>query len=97
MINFVLKKIFGTKSERDLKKTLPLVNRVTELEEEYQKLYGYLLNTPIRVVNIRLVARVPSKRVAPRTSTEVVISVQRVNSSRKAYWGDKHGTIDTPV
>jgi len=38
MISYTLKKIFGTKSNRDLKKIQPLVNRVCEIEESYQKL-----------------------------------------------------------
>ena len=38
MISFILKKIFGTKSERDLRKMMPLVKRINALEEEYQKL-----------------------------------------------------------
>ena len=33
-----LTKIFGTKSQRDVKKILPLVTKVNELEEEYQNL-----------------------------------------------------------
>ena len=44
MISYVLKKVFGTKSNRDLKKIQPLVVRVSELEEEYQKLSEELLN-----------------------------------------------------
>ena len=38
MITAILKKIFGSKAERDLKRMQPLVARVNELEEEYQKL-----------------------------------------------------------
>jgi preprotein translocase subunit SecA len=38
MLGFVLKKIFGTKSARDVKKMRPLIARINELEEEYQKL-----------------------------------------------------------
>lgn len=38
MINAVLKQIFGSKNERDIKKTLPLVARINQLEVEYQKL-----------------------------------------------------------
>jgi preprotein translocase subunit SecA len=38
MINLVLKKIFGSKNERDIKKMQPLVQRINALEEEYQKL-----------------------------------------------------------
>ncbi|MEA4863061.1 MAG: preprotein translocase subunit SecA [Victivallaceae bacterium] len=38
MINYILKKIFGTKSERDLRKMMPLVRKINALEAEYQKL-----------------------------------------------------------
>ena len=38
MINTVLKKIFGSKNERDIKRMLPLVARINQLEVEYQKL-----------------------------------------------------------
>jgi preprotein translocase subunit SecA len=38
MINTVLKKIFGSKNDRDIKKMLPLIQRINALEIEYQKL-----------------------------------------------------------
>jgi len=38
MIGTILKKIFGTKSGRDVKKMLPLVTRINQLEESYQQL-----------------------------------------------------------
>jgi len=38
MINAVLKKIFGSKNERDIKKMLPLVQKINALEIEFQKL-----------------------------------------------------------
>jgi preprotein translocase subunit SecA len=38
MISYFLKKIFGTKSDRDLKKMLPLVGEINAFEAEYQKL-----------------------------------------------------------
>ncbi len=38
MLNLILKKVFGTKSLRDLKKMMPLVKRVSELEISYQQL-----------------------------------------------------------
>ena len=38
MFNALIKAIFGTKSQRDVKKMLPLVKRINELEIEYQKL-----------------------------------------------------------
>jgi preprotein translocase subunit SecA len=38
MITAIFKKIFGSKAERDLKRMQPQVDRINELEEEYQKL-----------------------------------------------------------
>jgi preprotein translocase subunit SecA len=37
-MNWILKKLFGSKNERDLKQMEPLVKKIRELEEEYQKL-----------------------------------------------------------
>lgn len=38
MLSFILKKVFGTKSGRDLKKMQPLIAQINEIETEYQKL-----------------------------------------------------------
>ncbi|MGE4488259.1 MAG: preprotein translocase subunit SecA [Kiritimatiellales bacterium] len=38
MITTALKKIFGSKNERDVKKMMPLVQKINALEEEYQRL-----------------------------------------------------------
>jgi len=38
MMQWILKKIIGTKNDRDIKKMRPLVERINQLEEEYQKL-----------------------------------------------------------
>ncbi|MDD5597202.1 MAG: preprotein translocase subunit SecA [Victivallaceae bacterium] len=38
MLGYILKKVFGTKSERDLAKMKPLVEKVNRLEDELQKL-----------------------------------------------------------
>ena len=38
MLTNILKAIFGSKSARDVKRMMPLVNRINKLEEEYQKL-----------------------------------------------------------
>ena len=40
MITGILKVLFGTKSQRDLKKMLPLVRKINELEIAYQQLSG---------------------------------------------------------
>ena len=38
MLNFLSKKIFGSSNDRVIKKILPTVNRVNELEQIYEKL-----------------------------------------------------------
>ena len=38
MIVGLLKRIFGTQSQRELRRMRPLVRRINELEESYQKL-----------------------------------------------------------
>jgi len=37
-MKWILKKMFGSKNERDLKKMQPLVDRINELDEEYKRL-----------------------------------------------------------
>ena len=43
----ILKKIFGTKSQRDLRRMRPLIARINRLEEEYQKLSDDELTLPV--------------------------------------------------
>ena len=38
MLNYVLKKVLGTKNERELKKIRPLVSRINELEPRMKAL-----------------------------------------------------------
>ena len=38
MIDLLLKKIFGSKNDRELKRMAPLVDRITNLEPEYREL-----------------------------------------------------------
>ena len=38
MVVGIIKKIFGSKGERDIKSILPLVARINELDEEYKAL-----------------------------------------------------------
>ena len=38
MLNFILKKTFGSKNDRDLRRLAPLVDRITSLEPEMRKL-----------------------------------------------------------
>ena len=48
MLTNILKAIFGTKSQRDLKKMIPLVRRINQLEEEYRKLSDEQLQAKTR-------------------------------------------------
>jgi preprotein translocase subunit SecA len=43
MISFILKKIFGTQNERDLKKIAPLISRINSFEPDIKKLSDDLL------------------------------------------------------
>jgi preprotein translocase subunit SecA len=38
MINFIIKKIVGSKNQREIKRMLPVVRRINELEQQYQSL-----------------------------------------------------------
>jgi len=38
MINWLLKRIIGSKNQRDLKRMRPLVDRINQIEQEYQSL-----------------------------------------------------------
>ena len=38
MINFIIKKIVGSKNQREIKKMLPVVKRINDLEEQYRSL-----------------------------------------------------------
>ena len=38
MINFIIKKIVGSKNQREIKRMLPVVRRINELEEQYRSL-----------------------------------------------------------
>ena len=56
MITAVLKAIFGTKSQRDLKKMRPLVRRINELETQYQRLTDEELQSKTAEFKARLAA-----------------------------------------
>jgi len=66
----------------------------------YKKTYGYNLpGSPLNVVNLRLVATIPSQRPALSESytKEYQTIDTRAQPMRKAFWGKKHGMIDTPI
>ncbi len=75
--------------------------RVAEdFRKEYRKTYGYLLNSPMKVVHLRLIARVVSGRspyIVRGASTKAELSPAKKGQTRKAYWGRDIGFLDTPV
>jgi len=71
-----------------------------EFKETYKQTYGYVLDVPLRIVTVRLVATVAVKR--PKSTTAVKSTVKTTSKAglrevRKAYWGEKYGYVDTPV
>jgi len=54
MIGYVFKKIFGTKNEREIKKIQPIVQKVNQLEEEFDR----LSNKELRERSLKLIEKV---------------------------------------
>ena len=71
-----------------------------DFRKEYRTTYGYLLNSPMKVVHLRLIARVVSGRspyIVTGASTKAEMSPAKRNQARKAYWGRDVGFLDTSV
>ena len=71
-----------------------------QFKKDYDKTYGYVLDLPLSVVTLRLVARIATKRPATPVTTasaQAGTTAQGHQAVRKAYWGKKHGFLDTPV
>ena len=71
-----------------------------EFKETYTQTYGYAMDNPLRIVTVRLVATVAVER--PKSTTAVKSTVKTTGAegpgeARKAYWGERHGFIETPV
>ncbi|NPA57743.1 MAG: preprotein translocase subunit SecA, partial [Aquificae bacterium] len=58
MIGYMFKKIFGTKNERELKKLKPIVDKINQLEEEFDQ----LSNREIREKSLQLIEKVRSDK-----------------------------------
>ncbi|WP_456463593.1 preprotein translocase subunit SecA [Persephonella sp.] len=58
MIGYVFKKIFGTKNEREIKKVQPIVQKVNQLEEQFDQ----LSNKEIREKSLQLIEKVRSNK-----------------------------------
>ena len=59
MIDLFLKKIFGSKNDRELKRMAPLVDRITTLEPEYRSLSDAQLQAKTAQFKERLDANEP--------------------------------------
>jgi N-methylhydantoinase A len=71
-----------------------------DYDETYKEMYGYRMNIPLRIVAVRLVATVAVKRPKSTTAVKSTVKTTGAESSRevrKAYWGKRHGFVDTPV
>ena len=69
-----------------------------DFKKEYERIYGYRLNTPLHVANLRLVATLSSKQPSLKTSgASDGPDTASTRSTRKAFWGKEYGFIDTPV
>ncbi|WP_457625782.1 preprotein translocase subunit SecA [Persephonella sp.] len=58
MIGYVFKKIFGTKNEREIKKIQPIVQKVNQLEEEFDR----LSNKELRERSLKLIEKVRTNK-----------------------------------
>ncbi|WP_457636068.1 preprotein translocase subunit SecA [Persephonella sp.] len=58
MIGYVFKKIFGTKNEREIKKIQPIVQKVNQLEEQFDQ----LSNKEIREKSLQLIEKARSDK-----------------------------------
>jgi N-methylhydantoinase A len=70
-------------------------------EAEHEKTYGHrLLGYPFEISSVRLTATIPTKQPSLRRingSVGLEGEVESAQGNRKAHWGKKYGTIDTPV
>ncbi|WP_457640243.1 preprotein translocase subunit SecA [Persephonella sp.] len=58
MIGYVFKKIFGTKNEREIKKIKPIVEKINQLEDQFDQ----LSNKELREKSLQLIDRVRSDK-----------------------------------
>jgi preprotein translocase subunit SecA len=65
MIDLILKKIFGSKNDRELKRMAPLVDRITNLEPEYRALSDAQLQVKTALFKERLDADEPLDDLLP--------------------------------
>jgi N-methylhydantoinase A len=65
---------------------------------EHQRTYGHRADDdPIEIVNLRVAATGLDGQVTHPSATGGMTSAQSIRSSRPAYWGPRHGLVETPI
>ena len=82
MIDLLLKKIFGSKNDRELKRMAPLVDRITNLEPEYRALSDAQLQAQTALFKERLEADEPLDDLLPEAFATVREASVRVLGMR---------------
>ena len=80
MIDLFLKKIFGSKNERELKRLAPLVDRITALEPQYRALSDAGLRAQTAHFRERLDQDEPLEDLLPRP-------LPRCGRHQPGFWG----------
>lgn len=67
-------------------------------DTEHRRTYEFsLLESIVQVVNLRVVARIPSSKPALPERTTVVVKSSNLTTQRKAYFGKQYGAVIVPV
>src|SRR5260221_11882653 len=79
MVSWILKKILGSKNQREVKRLWPLVHRVTEVEAEYQKLSDEELRAKTEEFRKRLAGGAPLDDLLPEAFAAVKNACRRLS------------------
>jgi preprotein translocase subunit SecA len=82
MIDFFLKRLFGSKNDRELRRMAPLVDRITNLEPEYRDLSDAQLQAQTALFKERLDADEPLEDLLPEAFATVREASARVLGMR---------------
>lgn len=86
----------GMESEHFSQESLEMLSQAYAVEHE--KTYGYRVDEPLQLVNIRVVSRgISEKERVPQEFKLTNQNLRSINADRKIYFGPKFGWLDTPV
>ena len=67
-------------------------------EAEHEKTYGYAVDDPLQLVNIRVVARgISEESRVPEHMAPIAHNTASVSADRQVFFADGHGWLETPV